>query len=220
MKAFYFPALLVALTLLFTQCKKDTSSTGNGDYSRLTTGSSWTYRYTEGTAAPATFKLTATSKDTTVTGGRVYKVLTSSDGARNSYLGKSGSDYYRFASFPSLGIDSFEELYLKDNVGVNGTWSGEATIVYMSASIKGNLAYTVKGKGESRTVLTNTFNNVVHVRLDITLPTFANINVGGGDFYYAEGVGLIESNILVTPPVFVGGTPYSSHQELVSYEIK
>ena len=85
---------------------------------------------------------------------------------------------------------------------------------FSGTNITANLLYTVKGKGESRTVNGKVFNNVTHIRLDISI--FGN--VGGGDFYYQEGVGLIEDSILVTPPL--GGTPYSSQQQIVSYQIK
>ncbi|MDB5249988.1 MAG: hypothetical protein JWQ40_4382 [Segetibacter sp.] len=218
MKTSYLSLSLAALTtFVFTQCKKDDAGPAPVNFSPLTTSSSWTYKYTEGSRAATTFRLTALNKDTIVASGKTYKVLTSSDGGPNNYLGKDGSNYYRFASFPSLGINNFEELYLKDNESVNGKWTGEANINYMGAALKANLVYTIKGKGESRTVLGKAYNNVVYVRLDIAL--FGS-NAGGGDFYYAEGIGMIENTILVTPPPITGGQPYSSHQELVSHEIK
>jgi hypothetical protein len=214
MKKTVLPAcLLVSTMLFFTQCKKDSSTaTTNENFGPLTTGSSWTYRYTEGTASAKTFKLTATNRDT-VANGKTYKVLSNSDGS-TSYLAKIGNDYFRFASFPSISVNSFEELYLKDNKAVNETWTGSATFKYAGADITASLTYAIKGKGESRTVNGTAFTNVTHVRLDISI--FGS-GVGGGDFYYQQGVGLIEDNISVTPPF---GTTYTSKEEILTYEIK
>lgn len=207
--------LATSAIILFSQCKKDDSSpqSAGPNYSPLTAGSSWTYRYTEGSNV-STFKLTATNRDT-VANGKTYKVLSSSDGT-NTYLGKVGTDYYRFASFPSIGVSSFEELYLKGDKALNETWTGSASFNYSGAAITANLTYTVKGKGESRTVNGKAFTNVTHVRLDIAI--FGS-TIGGGDFYYQDGVGLIDDAILVAPPIG-GGQPYSSKQEIVSYDIK
>jgi hypothetical protein len=211
-KIFYSFCLIISTTVFLTQCKKsDSTPIAASNYSPLTTGTNWTYKYTEGSASN-TFKLTVTNRDT-IANGRAYKVLSGSDGSA-SYLAKVGNDYYRFASFPTIGINSFEELYLKDNKALNETWTGTASAVYLGQNITGNLAYAVKGKGESRTVNGKAFNNVTHVRLDISV--FGS-GIGGGDFYYQEGVGLIEDNILVTPPL---GQPFSSKEEIISYEIK
>lgn len=213
MKKLVIPICFFASTiLLFTQCKKDASVTISSNFSPLTTGSNWSYNYTEGSVS-STFKITATNRDT-VANGKTYKVLSSTDGTL-SYLAKVGTDYYRFASFPAIGVKGFEELYLKDNKALNETWTGSAAFKYMGADITANLAYTVKGKGVTRSVNGKAFNNVTHVRLDIAI---FGAGIGGGDFYYQEGVGLIEASILITPPL--GGQPYSSKEEIVSYEIK
>lgn len=209
--SFSFLYLLTAATVLFTACKKNDSAP-SGNFSPLTTATNWTYKYTEGSAT-ATLKITVTNRDT-VANGKTYKVLMNSDGT-TGYLARVDNNYYRFASFPSIGISSFEELYLMDNKAVNDTWTGSANFVYSGINVTANLVYTIKGKGESHTVNGKTFSNTTHVRLDISLLGSA---VGGGDFYYQEGVGLIDDSIVVTPPF--GGQPYSSKQEIVSYEIK
>jgi hypothetical protein len=199
--------------LLFTQCKKDTVTTAPAEnFGPLTPASSWTYKYTEGTTISYTYTLTVTNKDTAAN-GKTYKVLSSSNGS-NTYMAKVGNDYYRFASFPAIGVNSFEELYLKDNKALNETWTGSTSFKYAGLDIMANLNYTIKGKGISRTVNGKAFTNVTHVRLD--LGVFGSV-IGGGDFYYQEGVGLIENTILVTPP---GGQPYTAKLEIVTYEIK
>ncbi|MCW3081593.1 hypothetical protein [Segetibacter sp.] len=212
MKKALLPIYFAAATILLSACKKESIGDPPPDnFGPLTTGTNWTYKYTEGTTS-TNFKLTVTNRDT-VANGRTYRAVTSSDGS-TTYMGKVGSDYYRFASFPGIGVNSFEELYLKDNKAVNETWTGTASFKYLGTDLTANLNYTLKGKGESRTVNGKAFNNVTRVRLDISI--FGTV-VGGGDFYYQEGVGLIEDIILITVP---GAQAYTSKQEVVSYEIK
>jgi hypothetical protein len=217
MKKSFLPIYLVfSVMIFFAYCKKDsgTPAAAAPNFSPLTPGTNWTYKYTEGTVS--SFKLTVTNRDT-VSNGKTYKVITSTDGT-TTYLAKVDNDYYRSASFPGIGVKNFEELYLKDNKAVNDTWTGTATINVSGQNITANLTYTIKEKGVSRTVNGTPFNNVIHVRLDIAVFT---LPVGGGDFYYQDGVGLIEDGISVTPPALLGGGPaYNSKQEIVSYEIK
>ena len=215
MRKLLLPVCLVSSVMIFfTNCKKETEAAGP-NYSPLTPGTNWTYKYTEGTAS-GTFKLTVTNRDTVIN-SKTYKVLTGSDGS-TTFITKVNNDYYRTTSFQAIGVNNFEELYLKDNKAVNDTWTGTAAINYSGASIAANLTYTIKEKGVTRTVSGKSYDNVIHVRLDISLLSFA---VGGGDFYYQEGVGLIDDTISVTPPaVFGGGPAYDSKQEIVSYEIK
>lgn len=202
--------------LLFIQCKKDnpTNNTTTVNFSPSSNGSNWNYLYKEGNAS-VTVKVTATNKDTTIN-NKTYKIYVS-DSNDTTYMTKSGNDYYRFQSFPSIGVKDFEELYLKDNVEVNGTWNGTTTVKFENFDVAINLNYTLKGKGETKIVEGKTYNNVTHVRLDI-ITAFGNL--GGGDFFYAEGIGMIDDYILVTPPTIIGGSPYSSTQTLLSYEIK
>ena len=218
MKTSFLTLCLIASSLfLFVKCKKDDSSptTATVNYSPLTTGSSWTYNYTENASVKQPFTLTVTDRDTVV-GTRTYKVLTSSDDTENKYLAKSDSNYYRFASF--AGIGSFEELYLKDNRDVNSTWTATQTFNYSGSAIPANLTYTVKEKGVSHPVNGITYNDVIHVRLDIsvTIPLIGNSTIGGGDFYYAKDIGLIENSISVGAL----GQTFTSAETLTAHQIK
>ncbi len=214
MKKVFLPLILVVTSaLLFMQCKKDSSSSAaTVNFSPLTIASSWTYSYTTGSAATQSFTSTVTSRDTTIN-SKTYSVLSNSDGTF-TYLCKSGNNYYRFASFPGLGLNNFEELYLIDTKAVNETWSAATSITYSGFTLPVNLNYTIKEKGISRTVSGKSFTSVTHVRLDISLSGSA---VGGGDFYYQDGVGLIEDSILVTPPL---QPAYTSTELLTAYQIK
>ena len=196
--------------LCIAGCKKGSVEVAL-DFSPLTAGSTWTYQNTPGTP----FTLTATNRDT-VAAGKTYRVLTSTGGV-NNYRGKSGNDYYRFGAFAVAGLNGVEELYLKDNQEVNGTWSASQniTVPNIPFPLTGILTYTIKSKGSTRTVAGKSFSNVIYVRLDISISGLGSI--GGGDFYYAEGVGLIESTLNITAP---GQPAINQTQILTAYSIK
>lgn len=208
-------ALPGILTLLLAAgCGKESSTPGGTatiDFSPLTPSSTWTYQNTPGSS----FTLTATNKDT-VANGKTYRVLLNSTGG-NNYLGKSGSNYYRFGTIAQLNISAAEELYLKDDQPVNATWvaAQSFTVPGIPLPLTANLNYSIKEKGISRTVASKAFGNVTHVRLDLSITGFGSI--GGGDFYYAEGVGLIENEIKISVP---GQAAINQTQVLTSYTIK
>ncbi len=181
------------------------------DFSPLTANSTWTYQNTPG----ASFTLTATNKDT-VANGKTYRVLLNSTGG-NNYLGKSGSNYYRFGTIAQLNISAAEELYLKDDQPVNATWlaTQSFTVPGIPLPLTANLNYSIKEKGISRTVASKAFSNVTHVRLDLSITGFGSI--GGGDFFYADGVGLIENEIKINVP---GQAAINQTQVLTAYTIK
>ena len=212
--SFWSFCLIASFAVLFTQCKKDDNPTPttSTNYSPLTTGSNWTYNYSESGGSPETIKLTVTDRDTSIN-GKTYKVLSSSDNSGDNYLAKIDSNYYRFTTFP--GIGDFEELYLKDNRAVNSTWTNSVPFTLPgTGSFNADLTYTVKEVGISRTVNGKEYKDVIHVAVAVNVTL---LNFGGGDFYYANNVGLIESSISLTPPA---QPVYSSTQQLVSYEIK
>lgn len=195
-------------------CSKDDSTggvTATVDFSPLTANSTWTYQNTPG----GSFTLTATNRDT-VALGITYRVLTNSSGA-NNYLAKSGSNYYRFGSIAELNINAAQELYLKDDQPVNATWLATQgfTVPGVPLALTATLNYTIKEKGISRTVASKAFSNVTHVRLDLSITGLGSI--GGGDFYYAEGVGLIENMININVP---GQAAINQTQVLTAYTIK
>jgi hypothetical protein len=208
-------ALVACTVFIFGNCKKssdDTPVTPVVNFSPYTANSTWTYR----TELNTTFTLTATNRDTSIN-ARTYRVLTNSTGG-NNYLAKVDHDYYRYGIIPAVGATGLEELYLKDNVDVNGTWTDSKSInVTGIGAVPVNLLYTVKSKGGTRTVNGVVFNKVTYVRLDISSIVGA---VGGGDFYYAEGVGVIEQVIVINPIPLAGITGSTSSQVLINYVIR
>jgi hypothetical protein len=208
----YRPLLTLLLSAaLFTGCDKDKDEDPQPDFSPSTAGSTWTYQTNTGQS----YTVTATDRDSTAL-GRSYRVFTTSTGI-NQYRTKSGADYYRFGMVPGLGSGGFEELYLKDNQAVNALWQAAQTINVPGVPIplQATLQYTIKEQGATRTVAGKSFTNVTKVRLDISV--FGVGAIGGGDFYYAAGIGMIESSLLISAQ---GQVLANTSELLTSYTIK
>jgi hypothetical protein len=156
-------------------------------------------------------KLTVTNKDT-VALTRTYKVLSNSNGA-NQYQAKSGNEYYRFATFQGFLPNGVEELYLKGDQGVNATWQFNVSVQFGGVTVPVTAKYTITEKGISKTVQGKSYTDVTHVRQDLSS---AFGNNGGGDFYYAKGIGMISSTISINVP----GSSTNNTTELTAYEIK
>ncbi|MDB5192431.1 MAG: hypothetical protein JWQ96_1994 [Segetibacter sp.] len=203
---FFIAAFMV---VVFTRCKDDTVTPTTPNFSPVSANSTWTYRNENN----STYTLTATNRDTTIN-TKTYRVFTNSSGGFQ-YMGKSVDSYYRFGIIAAIGGTGTEELYLKDNLAVNGTWSDTKQVTIPNfGPVNANLGYTIKSKGGTKVVSGRTFNNVVHVKLDISV---SGLGIGGGDFYYAEGVGMIENAISITVP---GQPAVNTSQVLIQYEIK
>lgn len=206
--------LLLAASVLFvlTNCQKDKETEASAtDYSPMSAGSTWTYQPNAGPS----YTLTTTSRDT-VALGRTYKVFTSNVGV-NVYQARSANEYYRFGTVPGLSGSGYETLYLKDNQEVNVFWQStqNITVPGIPLPLAATLKYTIKEKGIARTVNGKNFSDVIHVRLDITVAGFGS--VGGGDFYYANKIGLIESSLLISAQ---GMELANTSEVLTAYSIK
>lgn len=151
--------IFASSTFLITGCQKAfdpniLNSTPQGN--SLNEGSTLEYTYTNGTSATDTFTLTVTGKDTVIN-GKNYKVLNRSDGLPHNYLAKIDSDYYRYPPLVATGFKSFEELYLKDNLAVNSTWTA-STRYFKTEASRGLIANWIMDEGRG-TVLRDASDN-------------------------------------------------------------
>lgn len=205
--------LLGAMLSLASACKKDKNDNDDDviDFNPLTTGSSWTYQSNTGMS----YTLTVTNRDT-VALARTYKVLSNSFGP-NAYRAKSGSDYFQFAAVPVVAPDGIEQLYLKDDQNVSAFWQNNQllNVPGVPVPILATLKYTIQEKGITRIVNSKTFNDVIHVRLDVSALGIGAL--GGGDFYYANRIGLIENSIMIT---YGGATVVNTTDILTAYTIQ
>ena len=207
----YLLSILV-ISLSFLSCKKDEKKVAEvPNYFPSTVGSNWTYQPSQG----ASYKITATSKDTMAL-GTSYKVYTSTDG-QNRYRTRLNNEYFQFLAIPQFLPNGVNELYLKDNQPVGATWSLSQTVTLPNIPfpVNINLAYSIKTKDTTMTVNNKAFIKVIKVGQIISVQGFGNI--GTSSFFYADKVGLIRSEVNVSIP----GQPATNASEtLLSHEIK
>lgn len=198
------------LMLAFGACSKDNATAAAPDFQPMTAGSSWTYQPSAGTA----YTLTVSTRDTTAL-GKTYKVFTSTNGT-NQYRRKSGNEYYQLTVIPTLFPNGFDDLYLKDNQPAGSSWKISQTVTVPSIPLPlvADINYTIKTKDSSMTLSGRSFTKVSRVRMDVSVAGFGNL--GGGDFYYADKIGLIRSVVAVG----FSGQGVNYDETLVNYTIK
>jgi|GEM_PF-1592236 len=221
--------VFMASLFVFGNCHKDDASpTSTIDFLPLNSGTFWNYLVvnTAATTTTSNLLLTVTAKDTTVN-AKTYKVLSNSTGA-NNYWAKVGNDYYRYGIIPGAALlGSVEELYFKDNVSANGTWTNTFSVNYNGTPVPVTANYKIAAVGQSKIVTagtsSNTFSDVTQVQVSFTttVPIFGIITLGTGDFYYAKGVGLVAQSISIAANPLLGITTASSVVwNIQSYQIK
>lgn len=206
----------IAALALITGCKKSEDAAPlPGNFGTVgNSGSSWTYV----SSSSGVYTLTMTDKDTLIN-AKSYDVLKNSAGG-NEYQGKFGNDYYRFLRLPTFAVNGFEELYLKADAGVGGSWQINLPISFGGFPGTAQLTYTLTEAGISKTVLNKTFPNVIHVKLTVKAGiTGFMADAGGGDFYYADGVGIISYAIDLKDPN-TNTSSFTENIQLQSYTIK
>lgn len=190
--------LLLAITILFTACKKNNSTvTASTDvYINAASGSSWSYQQTDLSSAnhPSNYSVTSTANDTTIN-SRKYHVYNYSYGG-SEYLGVTGHDYYQYDSIPVSGGLNIERLYMKDNAAINDTWNQNLnlTIPGVPLPVPLTISNKIVEKGIDRPENGITYSNVIHVSTTLSSalipPSALNSSI---DSYYAPKYGLIEN---------------------------
>jgi len=164
----------------------------------LTAGSSWNYELINN-AAPSTttFKLTSTSRDSTIN-GKAYHVYTNSRSG-NEYYNITGNDYLNFRSLPAaIGGSFVEYIYLKDNAAAGASWSQSFAVTANGFPINATLNNTVTAKGITKVVKGITYNNVYHVTTTLSVSVSGFPIPASGlstdiQTFYAEKFGVIQS---------------------------
>lgn len=198
--------LSVATFIILTaiSCNKEVTSPAPGAtvYMSLSAGSTRNYEFTNNNppTTPSPYTVTSTNRDTTV-GTRSYHVFTNSSTGGSEYYNISGNDYYTYQSLPaSLGTTSVENLYLKDNAAVNTTWNQTFNVTVSGFPITVNIINKIMEKGITKTVNSIAYNDVIHVKTDITASSVLGPVTGlttDIHYYYAPSVGLIQNNTVL-----------------------
>lgn len=194
---------LFSICLIAISCKKDDPdpvAPTDKPYTNINEGTRWTYDVktedpVSGDTTAIVDTVTVTATDTTVAQGtsdeRVYRILKHTGGA-NSYLNRTGSNYYQFQEIADLGVQ-IQALYLKDDQGQGATWEQEQSVTIPSfpfpVTIK--LKSTITQKGIAYAVNGVTYNDVIQVDTDLSVPG-ATVNSTITN-YYTRDIGLIEA---------------------------
>ncbi len=193
---------VVAVTLIFSACKKNNSnsSASTDVYLNTTQGSSWSYTQTDksGTKPPSNYTVTSSSKDTTIN-SRKYHVYDYSYGG-SEYLGVDGHDYYQYDSIPVSGGINIERLFLKDNASAGTTWNQDfsLTVPGIPLPVPLTVSNKITEKGINRTVNGTNYSNVIHVSTSLSSGLIPSSSFSSSiDSYYAPRYGLIENTTVI-----------------------
>ena len=126
-----------------------------------------------------------------INGLRYYKFdVTRSGATQRGYINKLNGVYRTYGNFDPVGI-VVEVVYLKDSA-VGSNWTNRITVNGFSNYHK----YTVSRRDISYTVNGRAYNTVIELTYDFSVDNPLGggaLSIGGGKYYYAKGVGLIES---------------------------
>ena len=213
--------LLFPVFFLFViSCKKSTTTTvtpqQQDTYFTKSAGSSWNYHERDSSVSTPLNKdytVTSSSKDTLVN-SRSYHVFNVSTGG-SEYLALIGNDYYQYDSLPAgFGNSNFERLYLKDNLNVGTSWSQSTNVTIQGITVPVTLTYKIFQKGQSMTVNSINYSNVIVVSTTISSALIPAANLTSSiNSYYVPKYGLIENTTFIN-------LNYSGIIENVNTEIK
>jgi len=188
-----------ALVVLFSCQKEVDDLIGNGggsggsnnntptDYQPVSANSEWDYLSTY--TGPS--HLVALGTDTTINNLKYYEFNTTNNaGTERGYMSKINGIYRIYGNFDPVGV-VVELIYLKD-AAIGTNWTNTISVSGFSNYHK----YTVSKRDISHTVVGKAYNSVIELTYDFSVDDPQGgtvINVGGGKYYYAKGVGLIES---------------------------
>lgn len=157
------------------------------DYQPVSANSEWDYLSTTMGASHTV----ALGTDTIINSLRYYKFnKTTSGGTERGYISKVNGVYRTYGDFNPAG-QVVELIYLKDEA-IGSNWTNTITVSGFSNYHK----YTVSKRDIQHTVVGKTYNSVIELTYDFSVDDPLGgpiVTVGGGKYYYAKGVGLIEA---------------------------
>ena len=182
--------------LLFAGCSKEKSNEETYDrcnYAPYVPGNSFTYQRI--LASHDTLVYTVKVTGDTLLQGQIYAVLNNE--YNNQYIRCNDGLYYLFepgVSRPDYESPDGERLFLYDYMKPGQSWINNISATVSGVEQQGVLQYTVIQTGVPKTVLGNTYTDVIGIRQDADLildGVFFPIGTIA-TYYYAKGVGYIE----------------------------
>jgi hypothetical protein len=199
-------------------CKKEsktnpTATTTADSYFPLTSGSTWRY-FVTAAGGNDTLAVKMTGATTNINGRTYYRAINTYQkmGSSTGYFFDAGNVYGSGASSAATGL-SVEFQFLNDTATVGRSWLSSPTDDGMVNGVAARTLNTIVEKDIGKTIGGETFTGVIHTRVDL------QYNYGSGfqsstvyDFYFAKGVGMIESVTSISGKVYETET-------IVSYTI-
>jgi hypothetical protein len=188
----------------------------NLDYVPQTSFSNWSSRLVGGTPADTTFIQVSTNSKTF--GSNSYKIFEIKDmgvATDSVYNRKNGGLYYQYID-GNLGVldnpINKEYLVLDSNLAVNATWVANfgpnVAMGFPLTNIRVNAQ--ILGKGETQTVASVLYNNVIRVKYTYTATVLiiGDVPVAEEERWFARGIGVIRSSVmnLINPATIVNET--------------
>ena len=186
--------LLFIVFIGLNACKKSTviesieivvgGSKDSLSYQPSVPGSTWIYTRTIPLFAPVDYNFVSLSYDTSHLGFTFH--VFSDDLNGNQYIRQDGGKYYTVFT---PGTTKPQLLVLDTSKTINQSWVG---------GVNGDetFTYTIKEKIPSLVIDGLTFKNVYRVYNEKT-KTATGVVTTSGDIYYAQGVGLIKSDLVI-----------------------
>jgi hypothetical protein len=178
--------------LFFVGCKKETvinsvSNAGSKDslsYQPSVPGSFWRYTKTTSVSAAIEYNFISLNYDSTIN-GVTYHVFSDEQNG-NQYIKQDGGKYYTIFT---PGTTKPQLLVLDTSKSINQSWIG---------GVNGDetFTYTIKQKTAVFNLDAFTFKNVYKVYTEKT-KTLTGVVMTSGDLYYAQGIGLIKSDLVL-----------------------
>ena len=188
----------------------------NLDYVPQTSFSNWSSKLVGGTAADTTYiQVSANSK---TFGPNSYKIFERKDMGTptDSFFNrKNGGLYYQYID-GNLGVltnpINKEYLVLDSNLAVNATWTANfgpnVAMGFPLSNIR--VDAQILGKGETQTVASILYNNVIRVKYIYTATVLfvGDVPVAEEERWFARGIGVIRSSImnLINPATIINET--------------
>jgi hypothetical protein len=188
----------------------------NLDYVPQTSFSNWSTRLIGGTAADTTYIQVSTSSRTfNFKSYKIFEVKDMGVPTDSVYNRKNGGEYYQFID-GNLGIlqnpINQEYLVLDSNKNINVPWTvnfgANVAMGFPLSNIR--VDAEILGKGETQTVASVVYTNVIRVKYKYTATVLlvGDVPVAEEERWFARGIGVIKSSImnLINPATIVNVT--------------
>lgn len=214
--AFNYTATSGASSCAFSCTVAASTPLPNLDYVPQTNFSNWSSTLVGGTPADTTYiQVSANSKTFGINSYKIFEIKNMGTPTDSVFNRKNGGMYYQYID-GNLGVldnpINKEYLVLDSTAAVNATWTASfgpnVAMGFPLSNIR--VDALILAKGETRTVATISYNNVIRVKYTYTATVIGlgDIPVAEEERWFARGIGVIRSSVmnLINPATIVNET--------------